>query len=285
MFQTLLSFLLAGSITFAGTSFSSTEHFDGHALLNVSPLPQKQVEFVAPGYTSATSILSIDLESQSVLFEKNSNAKVPTASLTKLMTAALILEENHPDNQVTVSGNAASTLGSTMNLRSGEVITVRDLLYGLLINSANDAAVALAEFNAGSESEFVAKMNDKAKRLGMESTNYANATGLDSSIGHSSARDLALLSSHLAKDPNVRAIVKLQSAEIAGHGLENTNDILGELGIKGMKTGKTPAAGECLVTLAESPSGHEVITVILGSSNRFADSRTVIDWIYRAYTW
>ena len=124
----------------------------------------------------------------------------------------------------------------------------------------------------------------------MYNTNYANTTGLDSSVAYSSARDLALLSSHLVRNPSIKEIVRYQSADVTSlsgtsHHLESTNILLGQYGVKGLKTGRTPAAGQCFISYAESPSGNEVITVVLGSGNRFGDTSTLLDWIYRAYTW
>jgi serine-type D-Ala-D-Ala carboxypeptidase (penicillin-binding protein 5/6) len=292
MFQSLISLLLASTLSLASSASGlvAQDSFDDSTLLSVAPIPTQLEEYVAPGYMSAAAVIATDLESQSVLYESNSSARLPIASLTKLMTAFVILEENDTDDIVTVSSNAASTVGSSMGLYNGEQITIKNLLYGLLIESGNDSAVALAEYNAGSESAFVTKMNQKARELGMYNTNYANTTGLDSSVAYSSARDLALLSSHLAHDPSIREIVRQQSATVSNlagttHTLTSTNILLGQYGIKGLKTGKTPVAGECLITLAETPDGHEIITVVLGSGNRFTDSSTLVDWIYRAYIW
>ena len=292
MFQSLISLLLASTLSLASSvsGLAAQDTFDDSTLLSVAPIPYQQEDYIAPGYMSATATIAVDLESQSTLYEYNSQARLPIASLTKLMTAFVILEENDTDDIVTISSNAASTVGSSMGLYTGEQITVKNLLYGLLIESGNDSAVALAEHNAGSESAFVTKMNQKAKELGMYNTAYANTTGLDSSIAYSSARDLALLSSHLSRDPSIREIVRQESATVSSttgisHTLTSTNILLGQYGIKGLKTGKTPVAGECLITLAESPDSHEIITVVLGSGNRFGDSSTLVDWIYRAYIW
>ena len=184
-----------------------------------------------------------------------------------------------------MSKNAAAVTGSRMGLRSGETISVKNLLYGLLIPSGNDAAVALAEYNAGTEKDFVKKMNAKAKLLGLDQTQYTNSTGLDNGESYSTPHDLALLASYLIRDNTIRQIVNLKEAEIAGHKMENTNTLLGQMGIKGIKTGRTDAAGECLVTLAENPEGKEVLIVVLGSQNRFYDTKILLDWIYRAYIW
>ncbi|MEK9159478.1 MAG: D-alanyl-D-alanine carboxypeptidase family protein [Patescibacteria group bacterium] len=290
MFQSLLSLLLASSLTLGSFGAGSEVAFNDKTLLSVSSVPVLQEEFVSPGSMTAQTILAVDLETQAILFEKNSMTRVPIASLTKLMTAALVLEENDPNAVVTVSSNAASATGSSMGIYAGEQITVRNLLYGLLIVSGNDAALALAEFNAGSEKDFIAKMNTMADKLGLEDTHYKNANGLDNSGAFSSARDLAALTTHLLKDDSVREIVNQSSVTVSSetgdqHELSNTNILIGELGIKGFKTGTTPGAGECLIALAESPEGHEILTVILGSKSRFTDTKTLVDWIYRAYVW
>lgn len=291
MFKQLISFLLASSLGIGNGALPAYgENFDDRSLLSISSIPTKQEEYVAPAEISSVAAIAIDLDSQTILFQKNSDLKLPIASLTKLMTAYIILEEEDPDAIVTISSNAISTEGSEMNLFSGETITIKNLLYGLLIESGNDAAIALAEFNAGSEANFVNKMNKEAENLGLEQSQFSNATGLDYGEGYSTPRDLALLSSYLLQDQTIREIVNKKEAEVTSttgviHNLKNTNTILGEMGIKGLKTGKTPAAGECLVTLAESPTGREILIVALGSQSRFLDSKILVDWIYRAYIW
>lgn len=289
MLQTLLSLLMASTLALG--SFGGSESqviFDDSTLLSVSSVPILREEFVAPATLSADSILTIDLESQSSLYEKNSMKRVPIASLTKLMTAYIILNENDPNAIVTVSENAAKASGSRMGLFSGEQISVRNLLYGLFIVSGNDSSLALAEYNAGSESAFIKKMNDTADKLGLDDTHYANTTGLESNNAYSTARDLSVLSTYLLKDDSVREIVKnskitVESTNGTKHELINTNILLGQLGIKGLKTGTTPSAGECLIALAESPDGHEILSIILGSKSRFVDTKILIDWIYKAY--
>lgn len=285
MFKSLLSLLLASTLSLGGISGNDYGSFNESSLLSVASIPIKRAELVAPAPMSATAVIAIDLESQTILFKKNSDLKLPIASLTKLMTAYIALDEEDPDAIVTVSKNAAAVTGSRMGLRSGETISVKNLLYGLLIPSGNDAAVALAEYNAGTEKDFVKKMNAKAKLLGLDQTQYTNSTGLDSGESYSTPHDLALLASYLIRDNTIRQIVNLKETEIAGHKLENTNTLLGQMGIKGIKTGRTDAAGECLVTLAENSAGKEVLIVVLGSQNRFYDTKILLDWIYRAYIW
>ncbi len=290
MFQSLLSLLLASSLSLGSVAGANTMTFDDKTLLSVSSMPVLQQEYIAPSDMSGLNILAVDLETQAILYDKNSLARVPIASLTKLMTAALILEENDPSAIVTVSPNAASATGSRMGLYSGEQISVRNLLYGLLIESGNDAALALAEYNAGSEKAFIDKMNAMADKLGLDDTHYKNANGLDVSGAYSSARDLAALTTHLLKDDSIREIVNQSKVTVTSetgdqHELLNTNILLGQDGIKGFKTGTTPLAGECLIALAESPDGHEILSVVLGSKGRFTDTKILVDWIYRAYVW
>lgn len=293
MFKSLLSLLLASTLSLGSVSPGTNSNFstfDDSSLLSVAPIPSQRAEYVAPAEVSARAAVSVDLGSQTILFQKNPDLKVPIASLTKLMTAYIILDEEDPNALVTVSSNAAATQGSSMGLVSGESISVKSLLYGLFINSGNDAAIALAEYNTGSESNFVKKMNLKAKSLGLEQSQFSNATGLDLGEAYSTPRDLALLSSYLLQDDTVREIVNLKTAEVQSadgrvHNLQNTNTLLGEMGIKGLKTGTTPKAGECLISLAEGPGGNEILLVILGSNSRFNDTRVIVDWIYRAFVW
>ncbi len=290
MFQSLISLLLASALSFTSVNSNTEQDFDAKTLLSISPLPVQKEDMVSPGEIYAESALALDLETQSILYEKNSYDRRPIASLTKLMTAYIIFKENDPSSIVTVSAHAAGTEGSRMGLKTGERISVRNLLYGLLIESGNDAAAALAEFNAGDEKTFIDKMNEEAKNLGLENTHYANTTGLDNANAYSTAHDLLVLSSHLLEDNGIREIVKNSSYEVTGengevHKLNNTNILLGQLGIAGLKTGTTVNAGECLVALAKNPEGHEILTVVLGSSDRFIDTKILVDWIYRAFTW
>ena len=232
-----------------------------------------------------------DLESQKNLYEENADAIVPIASLTKLMTAHIILEENSPSEIVKVSEKAAASFGSSMGLAAGEEISVRNLLFGLLVRSGNDSAIALAEHSSGSVEAFVEKMNQKAIELGLRSTIYKNPTGLDSLGAHSSAEDLLILSRHLLKDPDFKEIVSTKEITVQdkngvySHSLTNTNTLLGNSGIVGVKTGRTLAAGECLVTLSKTEDGKEVLIVVLGSENRFHDTQILLDWTHNKFTW
>ena len=256
-------------------------------------IPQKDPKMISP-IISAKSSIGIDLPTGMILYEKDIHEKRQIASLTKIMTILIILEENKLDEVVTVSANAASTEGTKMYLKSGEKITVENLLYGTLIHSANDAAIALAEYNAGSIKKFVEKMNNRATLLGLDSTHYSNPAGLDDPNNYSSAHDLAKLARHLYKQEFVQKNATTKSMTVysvskdQSHNLETTNDLLGTTLFKilGLKTGTTQGAGLCFVSIAQNnQTGSTILTVVLNSPERFKESKILIDWIFRAYTW
>ena len=259
--------------------------------LSVNPIPTKKAEFIAP-VLSAGSIISIDEETGSTLYEKNAHQSRQIASLTKLMTAVIILEENELSSIVKVPGVANSQDGSQMFLHTDEEITVENLMYGLMINSANDAALALAEYNAGSIDKFVEKMNKKAEELNLKETHFQNPIGLDNKDNYSSAYDLANLARYIYQKDFIRKATVIKEMEVKStdgkttHKLKSTNDLLDSyLKIKGLKTGTTDKAGQCLVAVAENASTNEIITIVLGSPARFSESKVLIDWTFRAYTW
>lgn len=253
--------------------------------------PIKNPYFISPMIDAHGSI-AIDNETGAILFEKNVHERMPIASITKLMTIYVVLQENDPTEIVTISRKAAETGGSQMYLVEGEQIALENLVYGAIIHSANDAAVALAEHNAGSVDEFVAKMNEKSAELGLINTNFANPTGLDHPNNYSSAYDVAKMAQEVYKHDFIKHAADLKSLEVKStngkykHSLVSTNDLLDSyLNIKGLKTGSTDAAGLCLVSVAENIDGHEVITVVLDSPDRFRESKILLDWIFRAYNW
>ena len=254
--------------------------------------PIKKREFISP-IIDATSSIAIDIGSGEILFEKNSHQRLSIASITKLMTILIILEENDLTEIVSVSTNAANTEGSSMNLRAQEQIAIENLLYGAIIHSANDAAVALAEHNAGSVSAFVEKMNEKTKILGLLNTHFTNPIGLDNSNNFSSSYDIAKLGEYIYQNDFVGHAAQFRELEVKSvsgkyiHKLESTNDLLGNnfLNIKGLKTGRTDAAGQCLVSVAENDGENEILTVVLNSPARFTETKILVDWVFRAYNW
>lgn len=208
----------------------------------------------------------------------------PMASTTKIMTALLALENARLDEQVVVSPNAI--VGeSSMGLVPGEVLTVEDLLWGLLLNSGNDAAMALAEHIAGDEEGFVALMNGRAAQLGLSNTRFVNPHGLDAPGHLSSAYDLSRITEAALAYPKFREIVATQAHTAAGHQLWNRNLLLTTYpGADGVKTGTSEAARECLVG-SVTQDGHQAVVVILGSEDRYGDAQELLDHYFTHYRW
>ncbi len=300
MLNSLLSLYIASILGLNPTPANIASAPNGAAMLASAALsedpstasrPIKDSLHISP-IIGARGSVSQDINSGELLFEKNPDERLKIASITKLMTLLIVLEENKLDDVVTVSRNAAGTPGSTMFLVAGEQITEENLIYGALIHSANDAAVALAEHNAGSSAAFVVKMNNKAKELGLTNTHFSNPVGLDDSDNYSSARDIANLGKYLYHNPLIKKIAKIKDTEVRSvngnytHKLESTNKLLGSyLKINGLKTGTTDDAGRCLIAIAENKDGHEIVTVVLNSPDRFGESKILIDWTFRAFTW
>ena len=265
--------------------------FDLSNLANAKTIPIKNPYHIAP-IIHAEGSISVDLDTGTILFEKNAHKKLSIASITKLMTILIILEENELTEIVNVSENAAATEGSQMFLHASEQIALENLLYGAIIHSANDAAVALAEHNAGSVEKFVEKMNRKAKELGLLNTHFQNPIGLDHPENYSSAYDIAKLSQYIYQDSFVRHAASMKTLEVKStsgkyiHKLESTNDLIENefIHFKGLKTGHTDDAGLCLASIAEQ-DGHNIITVVLNSPARFQETKILTDWTFRAFNW
>jgi D-alanyl-D-alanine carboxypeptidase (penicillin-binding protein 5/6) len=218
-----------------------------------------------------------------ILAQKGAWAKVPIASITKLMTVLVTLEKAKWDDVVRVRTGAASVGESTVNLRPGERLTVGELVKAALIQSANDAADALAlHIGKGNRAAFVASMNAKAKELGLERTHFATPDGLDTAGNYSTAFDVTKLAQAAMEHPEVRAVVKLRTGSIAGgRQLHTWNDLLGVFpGVYGVKTGHTGRAGWCEVA-AVRRNGLTLYTTVLGSptrSQRNADLASLLRW-------
>lgn len=260
-------------------------------LISTNPIPIKKAKYIAP-IINARGVIAMDGATGSVLFEKSIHDRMQIASITKLMTVLLILEENKLEDIVTISKNATGTEGSSMRLQPGEQITVENLLYGAMVQSANDAAVALAEYNAGTTAAFVEKMNKRALELDLVNTHFTNPIGLDHPDNYSSPYDIAKLGLYVYHSPFIKKAATIKTLEVKSitgeinHKLENTNELLDSyLHVKGLKTGSTQAAGLCLVSIAENDAGTEIITVVLDSPARFTETKVLIDWIFRAFNW
>ncbi len=258
----------------------------GHPPLRLGP---DQVAAIVqqgrPPQVSAAAAVIVDLDSGITLYARNADVPRPPASTVKIMTALLVLRKADVREEVIVSANAAATGGSRMGLVAGERLTVLDLLYGLLLPSGNDAAVALAEHVAGSEAAFVAEMNREAARLGLQHSRFANPHGLDAEGQFTSAADLVIIARAALDYPVFTEIVRTPRARIAGRDLTNTNELLGGYpAADGIKTGTTDAAGECLVA-SVSRQGHRVIAVVLGSQDRYTDIRALLNYAQAGWRW
>jgi serine-type D-Ala-D-Ala carboxypeptidase (penicillin-binding protein 5/6) len=218
-----------------------------------------------------------------VLWEKAAAKRLPPASLTKLMTALLVLDDYAPQAVVQVSRAAAHESGTRLGLKQGERYALQDLLSAALLDSDNDACHALADHVAGDEGRFVARMNRRAQELGMRDTRFANACGHDAQGHYSTAHDLALLAHAAMKSPVLSAIVAQGTAQIStlggarSHRLENKNALIGRYpGAAGLKSGYTPKAGKCLIAHAER-GGVRVLLVMLNAPNRWWDASDILD--------
>lgn len=252
-------------------------------------LPPSQELLLSDMEISARSAVLLDIQTGSVLFAKNEGEKLPIASLTKLMTAILALEQGQIENPISVPKLATEVEGSRMFLLSGEEMIGADLLRGLLIQSANDAAVTLAYSVGGTEKHFVELMNRRAHYLGLTNTHFANPHGLDNPENYSTARDVAFLAKYALTFPFVRNTVSVRSMTVNdishrfSHELRTTNELLGStFPIFGLKTGTTEAAGECFVGLATIHE-KDFLIVLLGSRSRFQDTKAVLWSLQNAF--
>jgi len=239
-----------------------------------------------PRVPTAQAAIVVDAVDGTVMFAKRPDAERAIASTTKLMTALLTLEEAKPRAVFTAPAYSAMPAESRINLRAGEKMTVEDLLEGLLLESANDAAVDLAENIAGSREAFVAQMNERAAELGLDHTSYANPIGLDEQGNYSSARDLATLARTLLQNRRFARIVDSPEATLESGShvrvVENRNDLVAAYPwVNGVKTGYTMNAGNVLVGSAARGPRRRVISVVMGEPTeaaRDADTLTLLRW-------
>ena len=270
--------------------------FAQSAVMPAMPAPTTAA-LAAPGPVAAPAInaaayLVVEATSGQVLAELNTKQRRDPASLTKLMTAYLVFDALHQKQlslgqRLRVPERAWKAEGSRMFIEPGAPVTTEDLLRGLIIQSGNDAAIALAISVAGNESEFVSRMNREAKKLGMEDTQFLNPTGLTQQGHYSTAHDLAILS--LALMRNFPQYTKFYAEKSYTHNRivqENRNRLLfSDPTVDGLKTGHTDAAGWCLVTTVNRPP-RKLLTVVLGAPSeaaRINESRKLIDWAFTAY--
>ena len=254
------------------------------------------VETDAPALDlNCTSAILMEANTGTVLYEKNADAPLPPASVTKIMTLLLVMEAVEAgnvklDDTVTASAYASSMGGSQIFLKEGEQMSLEDMLKSVIIASANDCAVALAEHIAGSESVFVARMNERAQQLGMKNTNFENTNGLDDTAQNhvTSARDIAIMSRELIKHKKVLEYSSkwMDTVRNGEFGLTNTNRLIRFYkGATGLKTGSTAKAGFCISATAER-DGLPLIAVIMGSPTRDERNnaaRALLDWGFAGF--
>lgn len=257
-----------------------------------APTPADVAE-APPGITADAAVL-IDYGTARVLWAKDARAPRAPASTTKMMTALVALEAGDPEAEVTVSPAAAATPGSSAHLRAGDRYTLRALIEALLMRSGNDAAVAIAQHVAGSVPAFAALMNARARRLGLESTNFVNPHGLTEPFHYSSAYDLALIARAALAIPAFAEIVDSAERRIEGYDVQeraisrslyNTNRLLFVYDwIDGVKTGTTSAAGNCLVA-SGTRGGMRLIAVVLHSDDRWGDAVRLLQWGFTHFSY
>ena len=236
----------------------------------------------APDHSARACIL-VCMDGGRVLYEKNADEFLPIASTTKIMTAMLVLESCALDEEVVIPPACAGVEGSSMALTPGETVSVEDLLYGLMLQSGNDAAVALAVHAAGSVEAFAERMNEKCKDLGLTQTHFLNPHGLDAEGQGSTARELAQIAQAAMENPVFRRIVATERKTIGNKTYENHNRLLRDYpGAVGVKTGYTMAAGRILVSCAER-SGMRLLCVTIADPDDWADHTALLDWGFAEY--
>ncbi len=218
-----------------------------------------------------------------LLWEKQAHRRLPPASLTKLMTILLVLDDYKPKAVVEISQRAAQASGTRLGVKRGQRFTVENLLSATLINSSNDACRALADFVGGDHKQFVQMMNQRAQQLSMHNTHFTNACGHDAADHFSTVHDLAILANEVIKNKLVTELAVKESAQISSIGeikiypLQNKNALIGRYqGALGLKTGYTPKAGKCLIAYVER-DGTRVLLVMLHANNRWWDAVDLLD--------
>lgn len=283
-----IGIILLVIVCISGTVYS--DEIDTDKLIWEDDVLQTSNTSEEPKLNSRAAVI-YDRKSKKVIWGKKENERRPMASTTKIMTAIVVLENANLDDTVTVSKKAAGTGGSRLGLKTGDKITINNLLYGLLLVSGNDAAVALAEHVSGSVESFAEKMNQKAEEMNLEDTHFIVPHGLDMENHYTTALELAEMADYAMNNKKFAQIVNTKNITISINGrsksLKNTNELLGNLnGVNGVKTGFTNGANRCLVT-SVNRDGMNIITVVLGADtkkDRTNDSVKLIEYAYKNYT-
>ena len=233
---------------------------------------------------SANSAILTDAQTGRVLYEKNADSRGLIASTTKIMTALIVCEQCNVLDRMRIPKEAVGIEGSSLYLREGEVLTVQELLYGLMLHSGNDAAVALAIYCGGTLEGFVQLMNDKVHRLGLADTHFENPHGLDGPDHYSTARDMAKLTVYAMKNPIFAKTVSTKAVRVGERHLTNHNKLLWRVeGADGVKTGYTKAAGRILVSSA-TRNDRRLVAVTMNDPNDWRDHAELLEKGFSEYT-
>ena len=286
------SIVFLSSHIFADDIYPLEDNFDISEILNDIETIETDSQISQLPTINSRAYVVIDRKSNTVLIGKNENQRKKMASTTKIMTALIVIENANLSDTVEISKKAANTGGSRLGLKTGDKITVLDLLYGLMMRSGNDAAVALAEYVAGSISNFADIMNNKTKELNLSNTHFVTPHGLDEDEHYTTAYELALLSNYAMNNEVFAKIVGTKNYTITLNGypktLINTNELLGVLnGVYGIKTGFTNGANRCLVTCCKRGE-MDIICVVLGADTkkfRTTDSIKLIEYSFNSFTY
>ena len=296
LFKTITSLMIFFFINSLFSSSYADDYIENEQTIDVNAevLETNSSNFstIEPSSINSRACIVFDRNSKMILYGKNERKQVKMASTTKIMTAIIVIENCNLNDTVEVSKKAASTDGSRLGLKSGDKITIKDLLYGLMLVSGNDAAVALAEHVGGDIQGFADLMNNKANELGLTNTHYESPHGLDSDGHYTTAYELAKLADYALKNETFSNIVGTKNYTVTINGypknLSNTNELLGNLnGIYGVKTGFTNGANRCLVTSCKR-GDMDIICVVLGADTknyRTKDSIKLIEYAFNNFTY
>ena len=284
----IISLILIISILFPIYCFADEENVEEEE--QVPELVEAVSESAEEPNINSRSAIIYDRNSKEVIYGKEENTRRKMASTTKIMTCMVVLEKGELTDTVIVSKKAAGTGGSRVGLKTGDKVSVQDLLYGLMLCSGNDAAVALAEHVGGSVEGFADLMNEKARQLNLSNTHFVTPHGLDNEEHYTTAYELAIMADYALKNNNFSSIVGTKNITININGnprnLSNTNELLGSFeGIYGVKTGFTNGANRCLVTSCKREK-LDIITIVLGADTkkfRTQDSVKLINYAMNIY--
>lgn len=283
-----LTLIIGGSFSYTGEPSDDAVPVSQVKAYKASPPPELIGEASFPELSSY-AVMAFDLDSGTILYQRNSDSKLLPASTTKIVTALVAMDHYSLEDILVVPDFAIE--GQKMRLVPGEKISVGNLIYGILVFSANDAAETLARNYPGGRESFITTMNLKVQELDLKDTLFENPTGFDGHSQYTTASDLVKITQVAIQDPFFRKVVGTKEITVASvdgeyvHRLTNINRLVGEVdGVLGIKTGWTENARENLVTYIERDN-NRVITVVLGSQDRFGDTKALIDWIFSNYSW